>query len=137
MNCTPCTIFRHSRYRHWGTCRIVQTVWKNHSGKTLCSAMQGIVAQSAPPKYYFWSEIRRVRLSVQRKCESPMEQDRGLYAGWSNLFHPKWQIWFCVSLAVWGFALSSKSKTPLLKSPGLLREGVLRNNELDKKTIIR
>ena len=71
--------------------------------------MQGIVAQPAPPQHYFGSEIRRLRLSVQGKGESRVEQDRGCWPDDPiSLFRSDES----------GFALTPKGKTPL-KSPGL------------------
>lgn len=69
MNFISCTIFRHSRHRHWDICRSVQSVWRNHSGKTLCPAMQEIVTHPAPPQHCFGSDVLRVGFQCREQVK--------------------------------------------------------------------
>ncbi|GBM02845.1 hypothetical protein AVEN_52024-1 [Araneus ventricosus] len=57
--------------------RTVESIQRNHPGKSRCPAREGSSSQPAAPLHCFVSDVPIVLTSMQEKGESLMGQDRG------------------------------------------------------------
>ena len=71
-------------------CRIEQSVWKNHSGKTRCPAMLEIVAQPAPPQHYFGNKKWECGFQYREKLDHPAYSPD--LAMWCSVWRPLSQL---------------------------------------------